>query len=88
MTTGATWIRFVHSQEQIKEILDYCAEEKKAEREKVLDELETWCNNRIDGYCITLETLDDYQAQFQKVGRVVDELEIVKTKIEELRAGR
>jgi len=39
MTTGATWIRFVHSQEQIKEILDYCAEEKKAERDKVLDEL-------------------------------------------------
>jgi len=37
MTTGATWIRFVHSQEQIKEILDYCAEEKKAERDKVLD---------------------------------------------------
>jgi hypothetical protein len=37
MTVGATWIRFVHSQEQIKEILDYCAEEKKAERERVLN---------------------------------------------------
>jgi hypothetical protein len=37
--TEAKWIRFVHSQEQIKEILDYCAEEKRKERKKVRKEI-------------------------------------------------
>lgn len=43
--TQAHWIRFVHSQEYIKEILDYCKAECDKERERVLKELITYCND-------------------------------------------
>lgn len=37
--TEAKWIRFVHSQEYVKEILDYCVEERREERKRVLEAL-------------------------------------------------
>lgn len=52
MTAGATWIRHIHSQEIIKEILDYCAEEKKSERGKVLDEVK----ERLSEFLLTTDS--------------------------------
>jgi hypothetical protein len=53
LTPGATWIRNIHSQELIKEILDYCNEIKNIERENVLDEALVEIN-RVDatGECV------------------------------------